>query len=226
MGDNKIHLAKILDDLGMNGLREGDTGLYENQSLVVINYGKASAKEIKKFTDNIAKKVFKETKIKLMGDDWFAQAIIRDFIVHVLYTKKDKPIGEHEDVHLLSASWGQSIALFQEGLAEYLVGSNWYGQNHDILAKEGLEKNIFPSIKSMMEHKKWLKLPDKNVLYHYCFVGSFTKFLINKFGKEKFKKVYKKTMEKNTVLQNTKSFEEVYGIKPSDVEKMWKEFLM
>ncbi|MFQ5661956.1 MAG: UDP-N-acetylmuramate dehydrogenase [Candidatus Paceibacteria bacterium] len=61
----KIHLAKILDDIGVKGLKKGSVGLYENQSLVVINYGDASAKEIKNFSDKIANKVFKKEKIKI-----------------------------------------------------------------------------------------------------------------------------------------------------------------
>lgn len=62
---NKIHLAKVLDELGMKGLREGDTALYEKQSLVVLNCGDANANEIKMFTDKVAEKVFKKTKIKI-----------------------------------------------------------------------------------------------------------------------------------------------------------------
>ena len=71
-----------------------------------------------------------ETKKELMGDDWYAQSIYAENCVHVLYTEEIKPIGEHEDTHLLSLSWGLSIPLFQEGLAEYLVGYNWYGESH------------------------------------------------------------------------------------------------
>lgn len=62
---NKIHLAKIFDELDMKGLREGNVALYEKQPLVVVNFGNANAKEIKKFTDSVEKKVFEETKIKI-----------------------------------------------------------------------------------------------------------------------------------------------------------------
>lgn len=62
---NKIHLAKILDDLGMKGLREGSVGVSPKQPLVIINYGGASAKEIKDFSDKITCKVFDKRKIKI-----------------------------------------------------------------------------------------------------------------------------------------------------------------
>ncbi|MBT3282641.1 UDP-N-acetylmuramate dehydrogenase [bacterium] len=62
---NKVHLAKVLDELGMKGLREGDVALYKKQPLVVINFGDANANEIKKFTDSVAQKVFEKRKIKI-----------------------------------------------------------------------------------------------------------------------------------------------------------------
>lgn len=62
---DKIHLAKILDELGLKGYEENNVTLYERQPLVVVNIGRANAKEIKKFTDSVAQKVFNERKIKI-----------------------------------------------------------------------------------------------------------------------------------------------------------------
>jgi len=62
---NKIHLAKILDELGLKGYKENNVALYEKQPLVVVNLGNTNAKEIKKFTDSVAQKVFNERKIKI-----------------------------------------------------------------------------------------------------------------------------------------------------------------
>ena len=171
--------------------------------------------------------LYPDAKIKkeLMGDDWYAQSILKDFIVHVLYTKDIKPVSEHEDTHLLSLPWGLSIALFQEGLAEYMVGHGWHGENHDKLAKKALKKGILPTIESMMEHKKWQEFDDDNALYYYCFVGSFTKFLIEKYGVEKFKALYKNTRESYTKEQNTDVFKNVYGSGPEEVGNDWKKYL-
>lgn len=166
-----------------------------------------------------------ETKKDLMGDNWYAQAIWKDFIIHAIYTEKAKPLGEHEDTHLLSLPWGLSIAFFQEGLAEYLAGCNWYGQNHDDVVKEALKKGILPSIESMMEHKKWLELDDNNVLYYYCFTASFTKFLIEKYGKDKFKTVYQSTSRDKTKEENCDAFLNVYGILQDEAEKEWENFI-
>lgn len=166
-----------------------------------------------------------KTKKKLMGDDWYAQAIWKDFIVHVLYTKDIKPIGEHEDTHLLSLPWGLSIAFFQEGLAEYMVGHGWHGEDHDKLAYEASNKGLLPPVDSMMDHAKWKELDDDHALYYYCFVGSFTKFLIEQYGKEKFKTLYQNTNRFKTKNENSDIFQEIYGISPTEAEKAWKRYL-
>lgn len=166
-----------------------------------------------------------KTKEELMGDNWCAQAIWKDFIVHVLYTENIKPLGEHEDTHLLSLPWGLSIAFFQEGLAEYMIGHGWHGENHDQMSKEALKKGILPTVESMFDHHKWRELDDENALYYYCFVGSFTKFLIEKFGKEKFKNLYLNTSREKTKEENLSIFEDVYNLNPSEAEKRWRESL-
>lgn len=163
-----------------------------------------------------------DVKKELMGDDWYAQAIWKDFVVHILYTEKIKPVGEHEDTHLLSLPWGLSIAFFQEGLAEYMVGHGWHGEDHNSLTKEAFGRSLVPKIESMMEHKKWQELDDEYALFNYAFVASFTKFLIDSFGKEKFEALYKTTNRLNTREENILIFERVYGFSINDAEIKWK----
>lgn len=167
-----------------------------------------------------------QTKKELMGDDWYAQSIYKDFCVHILYTKNIKPIGEHEDTHLLSLTWGLSIGSLQEGLAEYLVGHNWYGDGHENMVKEGFKKGILSPINSLMSHDAWVKLPDENILYYYCLAGSFVKFLIEKHGREKFEKLYRETDRKNSLEKNTKIFEKIYNFSIEEAEKEWKNNLL
>lgn len=61
----KIHLAKVLDDMGFGGFKTGGVKLYKKQPLVVVNINNANAKEIKNFTDIVVKKVFEKIKIKI-----------------------------------------------------------------------------------------------------------------------------------------------------------------
>ncbi|HBB56816.1 TPA: hypothetical protein DEW47_01145 [Patescibacteria group bacterium] len=165
----------------------------------------------------------KKTKKELMGDDWYAQSIYHDFCVHILYTSEIKPVGEHEDTHLLSLPWGLSIGFWAEGLAEYLTGHDWYGNSHNIKIREGFKRKIFPSIESLMSQKAWMDLPDENAIYYYCLAGSFTKFIIEKFGMEKFKELYKETSRGKGAEENKKVFKKIYGIDIDEAEQGWKK---
>lgn len=157
-----------------------------------------------------------------MGDNWYAQAIIKDFCVHCLYIKNIKPIGEHEDTHLLSLPWEYPIGFLREGLAEYLVGHDWYEKNHDIRAKTGVKKKMFPNLKTLMDNKGWINTDDSKAIFFYCLAGSFVKFLIDEFGKNKFKKLYKNAFYKNNASKNIKIFKDVYKISIDEAEKKWK----
>lgn len=62
----KLPSGWILDKVcGLKGFREGNLGLYEHQSLVVVNFGSATNEELKKFISKIKEEVFKKTKIIL-----------------------------------------------------------------------------------------------------------------------------------------------------------------
>lgn len=163
-----------------------------------------------------------ETKKALMGDGWFAQSIYKDFCIHMLYTEAVKPIGEHEDTHLLSLPWGLSIGFFQEGLAEYMVGHDWYGKSHASSVIDGLKKNIIPTLHSMMDHKGWSDLDDDSAMYYYSFAGSLVDFLIATFGKEKFKELYMRTNRSFSKDQNESIFGEIYSMSISEAEKKWR----
>ena len=63
-GRVKVPLGWILDKVcQIRGVQEGAVGSYEGQALVVVNYGGASATEIKNFAEKISQKVFTDTKI-------------------------------------------------------------------------------------------------------------------------------------------------------------------
>lgn len=152
-----------------------------------------------------------EIKIELMGDDWYAQSIRDEFRVHVLYTKDIKPLGEHEDTHLLSIPWGISIGFFQEGLAEFMVGHAWDGKSHISYVNEGYANNLYSPLSDFFEHEAWLRTDDSKPLFFYSLVGAFTTFLINNYGKDKFKELYKNTRRDIGKMENLNIFEKIYG---------------
>jgi UDP-N-acetylmuramate dehydrogenase len=65
-GGVKIPAAWILDNVcGFKGYRQGETGVYENQALVLVNFGNAAAEEIKSLAEKMTACVKKETDISL-----------------------------------------------------------------------------------------------------------------------------------------------------------------
>lgn len=63
-GTIKVSLGWILDKVcNLRGARTGQVGTYENQSLVLINYGGATAVDVNAFAESVKEEVFKKTKI-------------------------------------------------------------------------------------------------------------------------------------------------------------------
>lgn len=65
----KVSAAWILDNVcKYKGYREGNVGVYKNQSLVIVNFGGGSAKEIKNLADKMCECVKKNTGIDLFPE--------------------------------------------------------------------------------------------------------------------------------------------------------------
>lgn len=73
-GENfRIPLAWVFDRIcDLKGFRKGAVGLYENQSLVLTNFGGASANDVKNFADEIARTVKEKTGIEIEKEVIFA----------------------------------------------------------------------------------------------------------------------------------------------------------
>ncbi|KPJ55613.1 hypothetical protein AMJ49_06745 [Parcubacteria bacterium DG_74_2] len=172
-------------------------------------------------------------KKKLMGDNNFGNAIWEElelknsraktkrFEIHVAYNNKCKFIGEHEDTHLLSLSWGLSIYLFQEGLAQFME-ENLFGKDIDNLSKKLLKQNKLYSTKWLCNNKNWDRLRPEII---YSQSGSFVRYLINTYGLKKFKKLYKKTARQKTPKENIKIIEIIYSQSIKKIEKNWRKYL-
>jgi len=62
----KVSLAWILDKVcNLKGERDGAVGAFNNQPLVLVNYGGATTNDVKNFAHKIANEVFQKTKIEI-----------------------------------------------------------------------------------------------------------------------------------------------------------------
>ena len=61
----KIPAAWLIEKSGLKGYKKGNIGTYPNQPLVIVNYGKASGKEILEFAQLIQSTVFEKFQIQL-----------------------------------------------------------------------------------------------------------------------------------------------------------------
>lgn len=60
----KIPLAWVLDNVcGFRGYKKGNVGVYENQALVLVNFGDAAAKEVKQLAEEMISEVKNKTNI-------------------------------------------------------------------------------------------------------------------------------------------------------------------
>ena len=65
----KVSAAWILDNVcGFRGVRRGAVGVYENQALVLVNFGGGTAQEIKKLADEMIACVKEKTGIVLVPE--------------------------------------------------------------------------------------------------------------------------------------------------------------
>ena len=180
-----------------------------------------------KLPDKIEYYLYPTQKVKkqLMGDDWYAQAIYAELRVHVLYTNEIKPIGPHEDTHLLSLPFGLAIGFIQEGLAEYMVGRDWYGNDHVGVVKEGV-KNDWVKLKPelLTEHSAWLSTDDAHARHFYALAATFTKFLIETFGKESYLHLYK-MLDRNAPEENRLAYAKIFNLSPQELIKKYQEFI-
>jgi UDP-N-acetylmuramate dehydrogenase len=62
----KIPIAWILDHVcGFRGVKKGNVGTYQNQALVLVNYGNGTSKEIIDLAQKMVDEVYKYTGIEI-----------------------------------------------------------------------------------------------------------------------------------------------------------------
>ncbi len=146
---------------------------------------------------------------ELIGDEINAGAIPRQNAVYAVYGEVNAT-GMHEFNHIIVHNlWGNpSSKWMSEGFAVY-SDDNWYSYNLHPLSKYLLEKNKIISLKLLSEN---FNSYDDRISYPLS--GSFVKYIIEKYGYEKFRELWE---------EGDDAFAKIYERSLSELEKEWIE---
>lgn len=143
-----------------------------------------------KITSYIYPDIESRKRISGAGETTVANPIHNE--IHLVYDSFPHPILKHELVHVMSGEFGNDLLRLSPkiGLLEGIaVAADWRGQRftpHQ-WAKIMYEMEIAPEVKDIVGFGFWYAPSEIS----YTLMGSFSRYLIDAYGIEKFKKAYK-----------------------------------
>jgi tetratricopeptide (TPR) repeat protein len=155
-----------------------------------------------------------ETRKKLIGAGETTVANPVKNEIHLVYDTFPDPVLKHELAHVMSSGFGMNILHISPkvGLIEGLaVASDWSRDSYTPhqWSKAMIDLGDAPDIKSIVGVGFWYAPPRKS----YTLMGSFSRYLIGRYGIERFKVLYK-----------TGDFS-IYGNSLDELTKEWRSFL-
>lgn len=180
-----------------------------------------------------------------------ASARFEEMAIYRFWTPNDDPHFPHEITHLVAHTWSKpcllkteldtwdnkkikktvemvSTSFFQEGLA-IAVDDIVFGRK---LLEEGKLKFIdewcndqidkIPRISQCINLEGFSVMDNKVVV---PFAASFSKFLLNVYGLDKYKSLYVSIRETASVKENVKTMEEAYVTSETELLQEWKSNL-
>lgn len=166
-----------------------------------------------------------EDKKQLMGDDWYAIAVLDENRIHAMYNVADRVVGPHEDTHILSRELGEPFNFLSEGLAEFMVGHSWRGESFlEVVAAQN-PNNAEVRFSNFLTKESWLATPDHLAQFYYALAALFVDFFIERYSKESFFTIYKECSVANTHSQNKEVVERVVGRAIEEIDSEWLEWL-
>lgn len=140
-----------------------------------------------------------------------------------LHTEVDKANGEKLTIDIEMAS----TCFMQEGLAiavDDIVFERKLKEEGEFKFIDDWCREQFAKMpKSLTQAMEGFDtMPNQTII---PFTASFSKFLLNKYGIEKYKRVYVGQKETQTIEENTKIIEETYELTSGDLLSNWKKSL-
>jgi hypothetical protein len=151
-----------------------------------------------------------------------------DSTVVEIYNEQTKVDPNHEICHAVTRLLGDPPAMFDEGFAVYnQIGQKWKDQHIDSWAKEYKQKNMLWKIEDIFSFTE-IGSERTRAGIAYPQAASMVKYIIDRFGLDKFKELYK-TLKRSSrpeqIEVNRREFKRIIGKDIFEFEKDWLESL-
>ncbi len=134
--------------------------------------------------------------------------------IYAVYNEKIKCIGYHEDAHIISYILNKPKSNFlREGLAMHF-DNVWWSKSNDEWVRIFIKTDKYLNIKNLVQNDFFLSYADEIT---YPIAGAFVKYLINRYGKERFISVYS--------YKGYNLLSEIEKVFKSELEQIEKDFL-
>ena len=147
------------------------------------------------------------------------------FSIHTLW-----PTDNHEVVHLFTSSWGDPVALVNEGMAVAFQidpardqTPRWSGTPLHDLVRQFRQQGRFRPLADLVETASF-RNGDANVSYPES--GSFMRWLIDRYGLERVRALYARAAGPSESAAGVRaSFAAVCGVSLDELEAAWLAFI-
>jgi hypothetical protein len=133
-----------------------------------------------------------------------------------------KSFDDHEIIHMVLADYGNPPFGLAEGLVFYILGS-WEGKDLNMIAKELLLQQQLPALHGLLKLQDMNERGLSNVVPGWA---SFTIWLINRNGIDKFMKLYADTGGVDEIAPFNERFREIYGKDFDVVDRDWRLWVL
>ena len=146
-----------------------------------------------------------------------------DTTIAEIYNEQTRVDPAHELTHIIASQIGHPPALMNEGLAVYMQRDHkWNDQHVDITAsKLFLEDKLVP-LEELIKRTEIGSRPDDGEIA-YPQSASFVKFIIDRYGREPFFKLYAGL--RSGAKDNASRFKDILGVELQIAERQWQEAL-
>jgi hypothetical protein len=129
---------------------------------------------------------------------------------------------DHEMIHMLLVPLGSPLFGLGEGLVFYVLGS-WEGRDLHLVAKQSLAGKRLPAFYKLLKQEEMDAAGMSTVVPGWA---SFSIWLIDRHGIDKFMKLYKATNEVKDAAVFASHFKSIYGKDFEETDREWRLWVL